>query len=128
MASTTAGLQRVHGAILGYKPMRMKPVHFATSFILAVTGRHSTLEILNKASNPKAAPKNRDRVDEYTIEDLHPRLVDEGRLNADIDRDAFRLLRSHLNVAFTTMVPRWGLHLRPTVRSEQTTAPLRRST
>ncbi len=30
----TAAERRVHGAILGYQPYRMKPVHFATSFLL----------------------------------------------------------------------------------------------
>ena len=58
LVNPTASLQRVHGAILGYKPMRMKPVHFATSFILAVTGRHSVLEVLNKASNPKGGSQD----------------------------------------------------------------------
>ena len=48
----------------------------------------------------RAAPKTRDRADEYTIEDLHPRLVSEGKIDGDLDRDALRLLRGHLNVAF----------------------------
>jgi hypothetical protein len=30
-----AAERRVHGAILGYQPLRMKPVHFATGFLLA---------------------------------------------------------------------------------------------
>ncbi|MGH6925214.1 MAG: hypothetical protein ACRED5_15895, partial [Propylenella sp.] len=46
----TAAERRVHGAILGYQPHRMKPVHFATSLLLALTGRYFRLEYLNKAS------------------------------------------------------------------------------
>ena len=46
----TAAERRVHGAILGYQPYRMKPVHFATSFLLALTGRYYRLEYLNKAA------------------------------------------------------------------------------
>lgn len=49
----TAAERRVHGAVLGYQPYRMKPVHFATSFLLALTGRYYKLEYLNKASVPK---------------------------------------------------------------------------
>lgn len=96
-----AAQRRVYGAALGYQPMRMKPVHFATSFILAVTGRHATLELLNKAAVPRAAPKPRSGgEDEYVAEVLHSRLIAEGRLAATLDEPSFRLLRSHLAAAF----------------------------
>ncbi len=93
--------RRIYGAALGYQPMRMKPVHFATSFILSLTGRAYRLELLNKASVPRATPKAGSRiVDEYVAENLLPVLVEEGRLAPGIDQAAFRLLRSHLNAAF----------------------------
>jgi len=97
----TAAERRVHGAILGYQPLRMKPVHFATSFLLALTGRHYTLEYLNKASVPKIAPKDSQRVqDDYPSDRLHPLLIDLGRLDPSVDLNAFRTLRAHLNAAY----------------------------
>lgn len=96
-----AAERRVHGTILGYQPLRMKPVHFATSFLLALTGRYYRLEYLNKASVLKLAPKDSQRVlDEYPSERLHPILVEQGRLNKTIDLNAFRTLRAHLGAAY----------------------------
>ena len=97
----TAAVRRVHGAILGYQPFRMKPVHFATSFLLALTGRYYRLEYLNKASVPKTAPKDRGNVpDEYLSDRLYPVLVHEGILDPSVNLEAFRTLRAHLNAAY----------------------------
>lgn len=97
----TAAERRVHGAILGYQPLRMKPVHFATSFLLALTGRYYRLEYLNKASVLKVAPRDTQRVrDEYPSERLHPLLIEQGRLDATVDLDTFRALRAHLGAAY----------------------------
>lgn len=96
-----AAQRRIYGAALGYQPMRMKPVHFATSFVLALTGRAYRLELLNKASVPRATPKAGSRVvDEYVAENLLPVLVADGRVAPGMDEASFRLLRSHLNAAF----------------------------
>lgn len=101
IAEDVAAERRVHGALLGYQPLRMKPVHFATSFLLALTGRHFTLEYLNKASVPKIAPKDSRTIqDDYPSDRLHPILVDLGRMDSSIDLDSFRTLRSHLNAAY----------------------------
>lgn len=98
---SAAAERRVHGALLGYQPMRMKPVHFATSFFLALTGRAHRLEILNKAANPKSVPKDSRTIrDEYPAERLLPLLVEEGRIDDGVDLDSFRTLRSHLNAAY----------------------------
>ena len=97
----TESVRRVHGAILGYQPLRMKPVHFATSFLLALTGQHYRLEYLNKTSVPKASPKDSKRTyDEYPSDRLHSRLVDLGILDQSVDLEAFRSLRAHLNAAY----------------------------
>lgn len=99
--AAAAAERRVHGTILGYQPLRMKPVHFATNFLLALTGRYYRLEYLNKASVLKLAPKDSQRVlDEYPSERLHPILVEQGRLNKTIDLNAFRTLRAHLGAAY----------------------------
>ena len=97
----TAAERRVHGAILGYQPYRMKPVHFATSFLLALTGQYYRLEYLNKASVPKTAPKDSRHVyDEYPSDRLRSRLVELGKLDPSVDLESFRTLRAHLNAAF----------------------------
>ncbi|MCY4430672.1 MAG: hypothetical protein OXC11_09815 [Rhodospirillales bacterium] len=97
----TAAERRVHGAALGYQPYRMKPVHFATSFLLALTGRYYRLEYLNKASVPKMAPRDTNKVrDEYPSDRLQTRLVELGKLDASVELEAFRTLRAHLNAAY----------------------------
>ena len=97
----TDAVRRVHVAVLGYQPFRMKPVHFATSFLLALTGRYYRLEYLNKASVPKTVPKKGARVrDEYLSDRLHPLLVDNGTIDRGIELEAFRTLRAHLNAAY----------------------------
>lgn len=96
----SAAQRRIYGAALGYQPMRMKPVHFATGFILALTGRFHRLEMLNKAAVPRAAPRAGAVEDQYVAEQLHPVLVAQGRLGPGVDEASLRLLRSHLNAAF----------------------------
>ncbi len=97
----TAAVRRVHGAILGYHPYRMKPVHFATSFLLALTGRYRRLEYLNKASVPKTVPRGRPNIqNEYLDVRLHSRLVDLEKLDPSVDLESFRMLRAHLNAAY----------------------------
>lgn len=86
---------------LGYTPLRMKPVHLATSFLLCLHGSYRRLELLNKVSNPKATEKRPG--DEYVAENLLTMLQedgDESPLGADVDINALRVLRSHLNVAY----------------------------
>lgn len=97
--AAAAAERRVHAAALGYQPMRMKPVHFASNFLLGLTGRYSDLELLNKASVPRAAAKPGKVVDEYVPEVLHPKLSDLGKISSGIDLAAFRVLRAHLNAA-----------------------------
>lgn len=97
----TAAERRVHGAVLGYQPFRMKPVHFATSFLLALTGQYYRLEYLNKASVPKVVPKDsQSTLDEYPSDRLYSRLVDLEKLDPSVDLEAFRTLRAHLNAAY----------------------------
>lgn len=101
IAESVAAERRVHGALLGYQPMRMKPVHFATSFFLALTGRSHRLEYLNKAAVPKSVAKDSRSIrDEYPAERLLPLLIDQGRVDPAIDLLSFRRLRSHLNAAY----------------------------
>ena len=85
---------------LAYQPMQMKPVHFATSFLLALCRKYRKLELLNKASCPKATEKKAD--DEYVAENLFQFLKDnnESVLGTQIELQDFKLLRQHLNNAY----------------------------
>lgn len=85
---------------LGYAPLRMKPVHFATSFFLCLHGSYRRLELLNKASNPKATEKRAG--DEYVAENLFTVLMEEEEspIGDGIDLDKFRALRNHLHAAY----------------------------
>lgn len=85
---------------LGYVPMRMKPVHFATSFLLCLHQRYFRLELLNKAANPKAEEKSAG--DEYFADNLYQRLVDISQpiIDSTVNIEPFKLLRNHLNAAY----------------------------
>jgi hypothetical protein len=97
----TEALRRVHASALGYQPFRMKPVHLATGFLLALTGQSRRLEWLNKAAIPKSAPKRGTQAeDQYVAEALLPILAEHGTVQEDLNLEAFRALRAHLNAAF----------------------------
>lgn len=85
---------------LGYKPLRMKPVHLATSFLLALMRRYRTLKWLNIFANPKAAEKKPG--DLYVADNLYPELVngDTSFLGQKVGVQELKLLRQHLNAAF----------------------------
>lgn len=93
-------INNLYQECLGYIPLRMKPVHFATSFLLCLHRRYRTLELLNMAANPKAEEKCIG--DEYVAENLYQRLVQNNQpiIDSAIDIDALKLLRNHLNVAY----------------------------
>ncbi len=92
-------IKRLHQRALGYQPFRMKPVHLATSFLLALVRRYRRLEWLNKAANPVAAEKRPG--DQYVAENLYPLLFSAGKtiLREDVGLADFKLLRQHLNAA-----------------------------
>ena len=103
-SSRTVALNQVHGAALGYQPFRMKPVHFATNFLLALTGRYYRLEYLNKASVPKTAPKDKKNCsDEYPSDRLYPLLIDRGTLDPSVGLGGRP--RTGLQIALTVPVP-----------------------
>lgn len=87
-------------ASLGYQPLRMKPVHFATSFFLCLNRRYRELELLNKAANPKIAEKRPG--DEYLAENLYPLLKNHEAkiLDDSVSIEDFKLLRNHLSATF----------------------------
>lgn len=96
-SETIGQLQRV---ALGYKPMRMKPVHLATSFLVALMGRQQTLRWLNILVNPKVAEEKPG--DLYVAKNLYPELIndDVSILGKGVGIHDLQLLRQHLNATF----------------------------
>lgn len=90
-------IRRVHFAALGYQPLRMKPVHFATNFFTSVCGYHYKLEWLNKATVIKFKD---DPNDQYVGVNLYPILQQQGIIAPHIDENHFRILRNQLNGIF----------------------------
>lgn len=93
-------INKLQRLALGYKPLRMKTVHLATSFFVALIGRYRQLKWLNIVTNPKVVEKKPGDV--YVSENLYQELVDSGfeLLEKDIALKEFKLLRQHLNAAF----------------------------
>ena len=105
--------------ILGYQPMRMKPVHFATSLLLSITKSYRGLQLLNIATTPKATEKRPE--DMYVTgnflqllktetppppkskKDLLPQLVQQttpSPIASDISEKEVNALRMHLHAAY----------------------------
>lgn len=80
--------------------MRMKPVHFATGFLLSLHGKYRRLEYLNKAANPKAVEKRPG--DPYVLDNLLEELKETGGnpLDERVTPQDFALLRNHLKAVF----------------------------
>lgn len=86
---------------LGYDAtMRMKLVHFATSFLLALEPRYRPLRLLNIAACPKFLEKRPG--DPYVLANLMPELLapDVGALGPAVETGALGALREHLNAAY----------------------------
>lgn len=88
-----------HRAV-GYQPLRMKTVHFATSFLLCVSGSYRILELLNQASNPKSVEKTPG--DPYVTTNLYGLLreSDSPPLGHLVSESDFATLRNHLYAVF----------------------------
>ena len=93
-------LTRLQRSALGYKPLRMKPVHLATSFLVALKGRYRTLQWLNIVANPRVAEKKPG--DLYVSDNLYPELTDGDTdfLGKGVGAQDLKILRQHLNAAF----------------------------
>ena len=86
--------QNVHFAALGYEPLRMKPVHLANGFFLALKGHFSDLELLNKTAVVKA---NKGLLGDYVHEQLLDLLKQRDRLDPEFNVSQLKSLRVHIN-------------------------------
>jgi hypothetical protein len=86
--------QQVHHAALGYEPLRMKPVHFATGFFLSITNQSYELEWLNKVATVKA---NKGLLGDYLPEQLLEILKEQRRIEQNLGLVNLKFLRTQVN-------------------------------
>jgi hypothetical protein len=86
--------QEVHFAAIGYEPLRMKPVHFATGFFLSLINQSHDLEWLNKVAVVKA---NKGLLGDYVPERLLELLKEQGRVDPDLGIANLKYLRTQVN-------------------------------
>jgi hypothetical protein len=83
-----------YGAAFGFNTdRRVKPVHFATGFFVALFGRQYRTKLLN---NVVAVNDGKDPVDDYALPALHSLLAADKILADGIDQQALHALRKHL--------------------------------
>jgi hypothetical protein len=84
----------LYGAAFGFNTdRRIKPVHFATGFFVALLGRNYKDELLN---NVVAFSDGKDLTGNYALENLHPELQRSGKMNASVGKRELHILRKHL--------------------------------
>jgi len=87
-------MSRLYGAAFGFNThRRVKPVHFATGFFVALLGHRYKAELLN---NVVAFRDGKDPKGDYTLERLHPKLVTLEKLNTKVSSRDLHILRRHL--------------------------------
>jgi len=92
-----AARRRIHFALLGYQPLRMKPVHFATNFFNSVCGHYYPLDLFNKALVVKFGESTDD---EYVTVNLRRRLLEAGIIHASMSEAQLALLRNQINAFY----------------------------
>ena len=85
--------QRIHGRAFGYEPGRMKPVHFATGYFLALTEKWYRLEWLNKSA---VTSHSKGLKEDYLPEKLLESLRTEDRVATSIDEAKLVALRQQI--------------------------------
>lgn len=92
--TTKPDMAPLYGAAFGFNTdRRVKPVHFATGFFVALLGRSYDSEILN---NVVAFTDGKDLSGNYALDSLHAELVRRGKIGRDIGVKQLHALRKHL--------------------------------
>src|SRR5260370_25842262 len=88
--------QKIHGRAFCFETARMKPVHLATGYFLALTERWYYLKWLNKGAvtSPKDGLKQ-----DYLLENLLDALRTAHRVSRRIDLAKLEALRQQVNAA-----------------------------
>jgi hypothetical protein len=84
----------LYGAAFGFNTdRRVKPVHFATGYFLAVTGKNYKQRDLNYTV---ALPARKEPEGKYAIEALHDHLKEAGKIDPSLSHHDLHSLRIHL--------------------------------
>lgn len=87
-------MTRLYGNAFGFNTdRRVKPVHFATGFFVALLGRQYEQQILNKTV---AFSQTKTLEGDYSLSNLRNLLLREERISSDIDLSALHALRKQL--------------------------------
>jgi hypothetical protein len=87
-------MTRMYGNAFGFNTdRRVKPVHLATGFFVALLGRQYEQQILNKTV---AFSQTKNLEGDYSLPALHRLLLSEGRISGEVDLGALQILRKHL--------------------------------
>lgn len=87
-------MTRLYGEAFGFNTdRRVKPVHLATGFFVALLGRQYEQQILNKTV---AFSDMKDLDGDYSLPNLHRLLLSEERISSDVDVASLQVLRKHI--------------------------------
>lgn len=87
--------EQLYGNAFGFNTeRRIKPIHFASGFFLALTDRHYQLETLNKTV---AMSANKAMEEDYSTSGLSELLRANGSVRADFGEESIHDLRRHLH-------------------------------
>lgn len=86
--------KQTHFEALGYEPLRMKPVHFASGFFTALTDEVYKNEVLNKVAVTKA---NKGLLEDYAPEAVLNRLREDELIADNMTQEDVELLRIQVN-------------------------------
>lgn len=87
-------MARLYGDAFGFNTdRRVKPVHLATGFFVALLGRQYEQPILNKTV---AFSETKNLEGDYSLPNLHRLLLNEEKIAVDIDLASLQVLRKHI--------------------------------
>lgn len=87
-------MSQLYGAAFGFNTDRLvKPVHLATGFFVALLGRNYRDELLN---NVVAFSDGKDPTGNYTLDNLHLKLLRSGKMATGVGKRELHTLRKHL--------------------------------
>lgn len=94
MSEAMPKMAPLYGAAFGFNTdRRVKPVHFATGFFVALFGRQNRTELLNYLV---AVTDGRTPAESYLLPKLHESLTAEAKISSAVDQQSLHVLRKHL--------------------------------
>ena len=90
-------MNNLHLAAFGYQPLRMKTIHLATGFFLAITGKYFRHQLLNETS---VLTSVKGLSDNYKSGEIRKTLTESDKLSSEIDERRLNQIRVQLNAVF----------------------------